>query len=230
MSPARMDSTSLNHVTPSRMFSFSVENSGRRFLFTSLAWKSVPGLLAPRTRPSPTVWNGCRGQQMRMERYSAARKSLERARTIRELNADSKPLRRAHLLELFAWLDRYTGNYESARIYSEALRHSEGGCRGDDSLSIDSAELDGDLRAARRKRRRGAAPVVGHHAADRERFRPDHPVVAALERRLAFASDAVGNRQEATRHLARGLDIARVAARARVAPSAWPCRTLPEPL
>ena len=149
--------------------------------------------------------------QMRMERYTAARKSLERARAIRELNADGDPLRRAHLLELFAWLDRYTGNYESARTSLAGAQALRTAAPGSDSLSIDSAELDGDLQMLE-----GNVAEAQRRWSDtmqriERRFRPDHPVVAALERRLAFASDAVGNRQEATRHLARGLDVARVA-------------------
>ena len=149
--------------------------------------------------------------QMRMERYSAARKSLEGARTIRELKSDSEPLRRAHLLELFAWLDRFTGNYESARSFLERAQAIRKAAEGDDSLSIDSVELDGDLQMLEgnvaEARRRWAAAMERIE----KRFRPNHPVVAALERRLAFASDAIGDRQEATRHLRRGLDIAQVA-------------------
>jgi CHAT domain-containing protein/tetratricopeptide (TPR) repeat protein len=152
--------------------------------------------------------------EMRMERYSAARSHLDQAIAVRERRQSIDPLALASSLELSAWLDRYAGNYETARHAHErsrALRGIDGSNGIEPTTSI---ELSGDLLMLE-----GA--VAGAHAAwlkgvrvATELLGPDHPLVAALDRRLALAAAAMGNRQESIDYLADGMRIAE----ARLAP------------
>ena len=146
--------------------------------------------------------------QMRLEQFQAATMSLEGSLAIRERGQSLAPIAFAHALELTAWLHRYAGNYDLARrtlARSRSVQESghPGGLEPVSSIELrgDLLMLEGDIADAR-------AIWLDALQAALKRLGPDHPIVAALERRLAAAAGAMGNRQESIDHLTNGMRLA----------------------
>jgi CHAT domain-containing protein/tetratricopeptide (TPR) repeat protein len=143
---------------------------------------------------------------IRLERFDEARRTLERSRTIRDGKFDRSASSRT--LELIGWLNRYSGNYAAAaapaqRALAIRLELAPG---HPDLVSVfelrgDVLYLTGDIAAAR------AAWTDAIGVAERT-LRPEHPVFAELERRLAVSAKAFGNSKEERRLLENGLQIA----------------------
>ncbi|HEV8397243.1 MAG TPA: CHAT domain-containing protein [Vicinamibacterales bacterium] len=146
--------------------------------------------------------------QMRMERFDAARASLDRAYAIRVAYAATQPLQLARVQELTAWLYRYSGDYraawaplESALDTRRRLQPNHPDLVGTIELRGDLMMLDGDVAA-------GVASWQEALALAERTLGGDHPIVSALERRIVVGEDARGNRVEARRRLDRALALA----------------------
>jgi CHAT domain-containing protein len=144
---------------------------------------------------------------MQMERFDEARHLLNLAQTSREVTADSQPLALARTLELLAWLSRYSGNSRAGQVPLEralALRQKHSPEHPDTASTIqlqgDLLVLAGDIQGARKAWLGGLALVE-------RTLGPDHPAIVGFHRRLALASDALGDRTETRRLLARGLEV-----------------------
>jgi CHAT domain-containing protein/tetratricopeptide (TPR) repeat protein len=143
---------------------------------------------------------------IRLERFDEARRTLERSRTIRDGKSDQAAL--ARTLELIGWLNRSSGDYAAAaapvqRALTIRLELAPG---RPDLLSVmelrgDVLYLAGDIAAAR------VAWTDALMLAERT-LRPEHPVIAEFDDRLALAAKAFGNSKEERRLLEHGLQIA----------------------
>jgi CHAT domain-containing protein/tetratricopeptide (TPR) repeat protein len=134
---------------------------------------------------------------MQLERFDGARKTLARALAIRSAHADSEPVALARTLELEAWLDRYTAHYAdglATLARAIALRRAHGPNHPDvadaSKLHGDLLWFSGDLSTAQ------AAWAGGLDHVERTLGR-DHPATIAFQRRLAVATDRIGNREAA---------------------------------
>ena len=146
--------------------------------------------------------------QMRMERYDAARQSLEKARVIRSKRAAGEPLALARTLELIAWQYRYAGEYAKVKEPLGAALTSRRRLAPDHPALVTTLELQGDLSMLEGDL--VAAATVWHEALALavRTLGEQHPVVSALERRLAYDADALGNRAEGRQRIERALLIA----------------------
>jgi CHAT domain-containing protein/tetratricopeptide (TPR) repeat protein len=143
---------------------------------------------------------------IRLERFDEARRTLERSRTIRDGSSDRLAL--ARTLELIGWLNRYSGDYTAAASPTERALKIRRELAPDhpDLVSVielrgDLLYLTGDIAAAR--------AVWSDALALAERtLRPEHPIMAEFEQRLALAAKGFGNSKEERQLLERGLQIA----------------------
>lgn len=145
---------------------------------------------------------------MRTEQFQSARSNLEQALAIRQPREKETPAAFARTLELSAWSHRYAGSFDLARQAldrSRAIRESEA---RDAIEPVTSIQLRGDLLMLDGAVAGAHTAWQGGRQAAMERLGSDHPLVAALERRLAVADAATGNRKESVEHLTNGLRIA----------------------
>ena len=146
--------------------------------------------------------------QMRMERYDAARQNLERAHVIRTRRTTEGSLALAHTLELIGWLHRYAGDLAAATGPIEDALAMLRRLAPDHPALITTTELQGDVMmlqgdiAAAARTWQSAVSLAERTLGDQ------HPVISALERRLVYAENALGNRAEGRRRLERALVIA----------------------
>jgi CHAT domain-containing protein/tetratricopeptide (TPR) repeat protein len=144
---------------------------------------------------------------IRLERFGEARRTLERSQTIRDRQSDRLAL--ARTLELTGWLNRYSsGDYAAAMqpaARALAIRRELAPRHPDLVPAIelrgDVLFLTGDIPGARAAWTE--ALMLGE-----ETLGPDHPIVPALQRRLAAAAKAVGNLTEWRQLLEHGVQIA----------------------
>ncbi len=144
---------------------------------------------------------------IRLERFGEARRALERSQIIRDGQSDRLAL--ARTLELTGWLNRYSsGDYAAAmQPAARALAIRRELEPGHPDL-VPVIELRGDLLYL-------TGDITGARAAwtealtlGEEKLGPEHPVVPALQRRLALAAKAVGNLTEWRQLLEHGVQIA----------------------
>jgi CHAT domain-containing protein/tetratricopeptide (TPR) repeat protein len=144
---------------------------------------------------------------IRLERFGEARRALERSQTIRDGQSDRLAL--ARTLELTGWLNRYSsGDYAAAmQPAARALAIRRDLAPGHPDL-VPVIELRGDVLFL-------TGDITGARAAWTEALTlgeatlgPDHPIVPALQRRLAAAAKAVGNLTEWRQLLEHGVQIA----------------------
>jgi CHAT domain-containing protein/lipopolysaccharide biosynthesis regulator YciM len=145
--------------------------------------------------------------QMRTERYAEALQNLQRAQAIRLKHAD-QPLLLARTQELIGWLHRYAGDLPAARQPLETARATYRRLAPEHPALVTAIELQGDVLMLQGDVA-SAARTWKEALALAERLLGDrHPVLSALERRLAYSDNAVGNREEGRRRLERALRIA----------------------
>jgi len=145
---------------------------------------------------------------MRIERFEEAQRVLTRALSIREMRSDTEPLALAHTLELAGWRDRFAGDYASgqkrlARVLAIRERLSP-----DHPDMISVIELRGDLLMITQDIDSAVGAWTAGLSMVERTLGPEHPAAVGLQRRLAYAQDALGNRLEARRLLADGVRIA----------------------
>ena len=144
---------------------------------------------------------------IRLERFGEARRALERSLTIRDGQSDRLAL--ARTLELTGWLNRYSsGNYAAAMqpaARALAIRRELAPRHPD---LVPAIELRGDVLFL-------TGDITGARAAwtealtlGEETLGPEHPIVPALQRRLAAAAKAVGNLTEWRQLLEHGVQVA----------------------
>jgi CHAT domain-containing protein len=145
---------------------------------------------------------------IRLERFDEAGRKLEQSLKIRESVADRSPLGLAQTLELMALLHRNTGTAADAVPLLDralAIRRQLSPVHPEliSALQIrgDALWLGGDIVGAQQTW--SEAEALAQKA-----LRSQHPRVAPLLRRLALASDAVGNVAEGRRLREQGLAIA----------------------
>lgn len=145
---------------------------------------------------------------IRLQRFDEARRSLDRSQRIREALGERAPRELARTLELVALLHRYSGNYAAATPILEralTIRHQLALDNHPDTTSAlslrgDVLYLGGEIVAAQ-------SAWSGAFALAESRLGPDHPAVPPLLRRLAMASDTLGNLSEKRQLLTRALHV-----------------------
>ncbi len=146
--------------------------------------------------------------QMRMERYDEARQNLDRAHAIRVTLASQEPLGLAHTQELIAWLHRYAGDYPAAKAPLTAALGARRRLAPDHPGLVTTIEVQGDLLMLEGDITSAARSWQEALALAERTLGRDHPVISALERRLALSANAVGNRAEGRQRLEHALRIA----------------------
>jgi CHAT domain-containing protein len=137
---------------------------------------------------------------IRVQRYEEARQTLSRAVAIRESKAGEAPVPLARTLELVGWLNRYTGDYSAAmppvlRALELLRRFSP-----NHPAIVSSMELRGDLEWFQGHIGDAQGTWREALALEERTLGAQHPMSVELQRRLALAANAFGNRTDA-RHL-----------------------------
>ena len=134
---------------------------------------------------------------IKSEHFEEARRTAVQAQAIREARSGRAPLALARTLEIAGWLDRYSGNYIAAvPLVDRALAIMRSSAQNHPDLATaielrgDLFWLTGDLRSASSTWTEAAA--VGTRTLGNE-----HPIVGAIERRVAMADWAFGDPREA---------------------------------
>ena len=108
------------------------------------------------------------------------------------------PLELARTLELVGMLHRYLGQYGAAVLPIDRALAIRGRLSPDHPDTIFALQIRGDISPDGRSDRCSAALVFCTQPGRRP-FRPDHPEIAAVLRRLGFAAFSLGNLAEARR-------------------------------
>jgi len=145
--------------------------------------------------------------QMRMERYDAARRNLEKALAIRARRVE-EPIELAHSLELIAWLHRYAGDYAAAQAPLETALTTLRRFAPDHPDLVTAIEVQGDVLMLQGDIASSASTWREALAHAERTLGNQHPVISALERRIAYSDNAIGNRTEGRRRLEHALLIA----------------------
>jgi CHAT domain-containing protein/tetratricopeptide (TPR) repeat protein len=143
-----------------------------------------------------------------LERFRDAKSAIDESLRIRETQPDNLPLPLARTLRIAALVHRYDGNYAAAlQILNRALeiRHRLSPEDPETALAMqlqgDLSFLTGDISAARET-------WSGVLTSEVRILGPEHPRLVAVERRLALAARAFGDRAEERRFLEGGLHVA----------------------
>jgi CHAT domain-containing protein/tetratricopeptide (TPR) repeat protein len=145
---------------------------------------------------------------MQMERFDDARRAIEQSEAIRRPKSEVEPLSLARTLELKAWLYRYSGDYQAGqepvdRAMAVRTRHSPGHPDFASTLKV-----HGDILWLQGKHEAGRTAWTDGLKLIERTLGLAHPATVGFYRRLALASDTLGDRDETRRLLDRGLRVA----------------------
>jgi CHAT domain-containing protein len=146
--------------------------------------------------------------QIQRERWDDARQTLAKAQAIREARSEQSPLALARTLELVGWLNRYSGSYAAAARPVEralAIRRQLAPQHPD---MIPLLELRGDLLFLRGDVTGAQQEWTDALASGIRTVGSEHPMISALQRRLALSAKAFGNLTESRQLLERSLQLA----------------------
>jgi tetratricopeptide (TPR) repeat protein len=142
---------------------------------------------------------------LQLERLDSARLALTRALAIREARAGTEPLALARTLELWCWLLRDAGDYAAAEKPLQRVQRLWQDHAPDHPDRAWTFELEGDLHFLAGKLEPSRTSWTESMQRLERTTDPPHPGIVALHRRLAMASDALGDRRLAQEFVDRAL-------------------------